>query len=102
MSKSVMPASRAACTTSRLCSRSSFMPRLLVPSPTTETTSPELPSLRKVISAMPFSLRNYPADAFHGCRRMHAPYVTTCLVACTSEDSPFFASLKYMLVLGSL
>src|SRR5271157_85245 len=41
-----MPSSRAACTTSREPSMSSFMPRLLVPSPTTDTTNPERPSLR--------------------------------------------------------
>src|SRR6185312_7223063 len=54
VSKSVMPSSRAACTTARLCSRSSFMPKLFVPRPTTDTTRPELPRRRNSI------LRPYP------------------------------------------
>src|SRR4051812_29139798 len=46
-----MPSSSAACTTSRLPAMSSFMPRLFVPSPTTDTTSPELPNRRKSMSS---------------------------------------------------
>src|SRR6476661_88408 len=50
-----MPSSRAAFTTARHWSRSSFMPKLFVPSPTTDTTRPEFP---RRLNSMP---RRYPA-----------------------------------------
>src|SRR5580704_3472804 len=46
VSNSVMPSSRAFCTTSRVCSASVFIPKLLHPRPMAETLSPDLPRLR--------------------------------------------------------
>src|SRR5271167_2482518 len=46
VSNSVMPSSSALCTTTRVCSASVRMPKLLHPRPTADTLSPELPSLR--------------------------------------------------------
>src|SRR5271163_5184566 len=46
VSNSVMPSSSALCTTTRVCSASHRMPKLLHPRPTADTLSPELPSLR--------------------------------------------------------
>ena len=47
-----MPASSAASTTARVASRSMRMPKLLQPSPATETTRPEPPRRRYAMSAM--------------------------------------------------
>src|SRR5262249_50877594 len=46
VSRSVMPASRAASTTARVPSRSTRPPKLLQPSPTTETSGPSFPKRR--------------------------------------------------------
>src|SRR5918999_1885814 len=46
VSRSVTPASRAASTTARVPSRSTRMPKLLQPRPTTETSGPSLPNRR--------------------------------------------------------
>src|SRR6476619_902740 len=46
VSKSVIPASSAASTTARVPSRSTRMPKLLQPRPTTETSGPSLPKRR--------------------------------------------------------
>src|SRR5438876_8635388 len=46
VSKSVMPASSAASTTARVASRSMRPPKLLQPSPTTETSGPSRPNRR--------------------------------------------------------
>src|SRR4051812_44783142 len=46
VSKNVTPASRAASTTARVPSTSRRPPKLLQPSPTTETSGPALPRLR--------------------------------------------------------
>src|SRR2546430_15392105 len=46
VSKSVIPASSAASTTARVPSRSTRRPKLLHPSPTTETSGPPSPSFR--------------------------------------------------------
>jgi len=46
VSSSVMPASIAASTTALVASRSSRRPKLLQPSPATETISPESPTGR--------------------------------------------------------
>src|ERR671935_614093 len=46
VSNSVTPASRAAFTTARVPSRSTRMPKLLQPSPTTETSGPPSPNRR--------------------------------------------------------
>src|ERR1700730_13302648 len=46
VSNNVMPDSIAWSTTLRVASRSIFMPKLLHPSPTSETCNPEFPSLR--------------------------------------------------------
>src|SRR5438105_9285965 len=46
VSKSVTPASSAASTTARVPSRSTRMPKLLQPSPTTETSGPSVPNRR--------------------------------------------------------
>src|SRR5918992_5148907 len=46
VSRSVTPASRAASTTARVPSRSTRMPKLLQPRPTTETSGPLLPNRR--------------------------------------------------------
>src|ERR1700684_1907718 len=46
VSNSVMPSSSALCTTTRVCSASHRMPKLLHPRPTADTLSPELPRLR--------------------------------------------------------
>src|ERR671934_43166 len=46
VSKSVMPASSAASTTARVASRSIRPPKLLQPSPTTETSGPSRPNRR--------------------------------------------------------
>src|ERR671928_2072981 len=46
VSKSVMPASSAASTTARVPSRSTRIPKLLQPRPTTETSGPSLPNRR--------------------------------------------------------
>src|ERR1700722_8213757 len=46
VSKSVIPSSSARWTTARDCSASMRMPKLLQPSPASETCSPEFPSLR--------------------------------------------------------
>src|SRR5437763_16241317 len=45
VSISVTPASRAASSTARVCSRSQRRPKLFVPSPTTETSGPPSPSI---------------------------------------------------------
>ena len=44
VSNRVMPASMAASTTARVCCRSSRPPKLLQPSPATDTSSPLLPT----------------------------------------------------------
>src|SRR6266542_3225485 len=46
VSNNVTPASRAASTTARVPSRSTRMPKLLQPSPTTETSGPSVPNRR--------------------------------------------------------
>src|SRR4051794_130486 len=46
VSKSVMPTSIAASTTARVPSRSTRMPKLLQPRPTTETSGPSVPNRR--------------------------------------------------------
>src|SRR5919204_3739531 len=51
VSKSVIPTSRAASTTARVPSRSTRPPKLLQPSPTTETSGPSFPNLRVRISS---------------------------------------------------
>src|SRR5262245_31580911 len=51
-----MPCSIAASTTAFVPASSTLRPKLLQPSPTTETTRPELPSLRYRMSAMPLTL----------------------------------------------
>src|SRR5919201_6791051 len=50
VSKSVIPTSRAASTTARAPSRPTRPPKLLQPSPTTETSGPSFPNLRVRIS----------------------------------------------------
>src|SRR5208282_5254134 len=62
VSNRLMPSSSALCTTARVCSASHRMPKLLHPSPTAETLSPELPSLRYSTIA-PFGVRlQHPAN----------------------------------------
>src|SRR5438105_15681729 len=46
VSNSVTPSSSARCTTAAVCSLSIRIPKLLQPSPATETWSPERPTLR--------------------------------------------------------
>src|SRR5919201_1522601 len=46
VSRSVTPASSAASTTARVPSRSTRMPKLLPPSPTTDTSGPSVPNRR--------------------------------------------------------
>src|SRR3954447_15072671 len=53
VSSNVMPSSSAASTTARVRSRSTRPPKLLQPSPTTETVSPEAPSWRYSIGKRP-------------------------------------------------
>src|SRR5208282_4888774 len=66
VSNRLMPSSSALCTTARVCSASHRMPKLLHPSPTAETLSPEVPSLRySTIAPLRARLRN-PAN----CRRL--------------------------------
>src|SRR5215469_6676881 len=65
VSNKVMPRSSALCTTARVPSTSSRAPKLLQPSPTTETRRPERPRLRCSIADPPFFAR---AGLFTGRR----------------------------------
>src|SRR5216683_949305 len=64
VSKRVMPRSSALWTTLREASRSIRPPKLLQPSPTSETSRPERPRLRCFTGAYPFASEEWSAQQF--------------------------------------